>query len=534
MFLGMSGERRQCDTPLDKLVEQATFDLGRRMPKPQFHATCISLVQMAHESLFGVAASELLRSELDSAAQLVSQSILLETNEAARIRLLDSLITAGAPPSFWIEFTHTMARGGMSDAMMFRRVVGKISPSIMRPIIASLINKTTTSAGRYTVLTSSLASRRSFSVEWLESCWGDKDPLVSIVALQLLGLRKEKPDRVEGLLLTKSKLPLRLARMRTLIDVALPDEAVAAHCRRRLKSSRTHFQELMLLPELIKQTGAADWTLMDALRLVHHKKWAVQAKGLELLSHCRQRKAVRELIPFASHSRLLLSHAARLSLRSLTGKQLGEDPKAWEDWLDSQPREWTPRSKEKTAETPCEYGTSFYGMRIQSNRVIFVCDTSGSMSGGRIESLKEQIAVALKGLRADAAFNLIFFSSIVHAHFSSLVRAHKTTIKRAVGTTRKRQAHGGTNLYGGLIRAIKTHDVDTIILLSDGAPSAGKIVSTTNILKAVQQANIRKGIHIHTIYLAGPFAMAPGSNTCSRFLQDLAQQNSGTFKMITD
>ena len=97
----------------------------------------------------------------------------------------------------------------------------------------------------------------------------------------------------------------------------------------------------------------------------------------------------------------------------------------------------------------------------------------------------------------------------------------------------RKQANGGTDLYGGVMRALKINNVDTIVLLSDGMPSAGKVTDPTQILSMIQQLNTYKGIRIHTIYLSGSSSARSTLGGAARFLKALADQNNGSFSLIT-
>ena len=78
---------------------------------------------------------------------------------------------------------------------------------------------------------------------------------------------------------------------------------------------------------------------------------------------------------------------------------------------------------------------------------------------------------------------------------------------------------GGTNLYDGLELALLMEDVDTIFVLSDGAPGAGKYTTTKDILAAVERLNQTRRVLIHSI--------AVGMN--SELLRKLAQENGGQY-----
>ncbi len=62
-------------------------------------------------------------------------------------------------------------------------------------------------------------------------------------------------------------------------------------------------------------------------------------------------------------------------------------------------------------------------------------------------------------------------------------------------------------------------DVDTIFLLSDGAPGTGKYVATDDILRAVRRENQTRRIAIHCVSVGMD----------SQLLRKLAEQNGGRY-----
>jgi hypothetical protein len=64
-------------------------------------------------------------------------------------------------------------------------------------------------------------------------------------------------------------------------------------------------------------------------------------------------------------------------------------------------------------------------------------------------------------------------------------------------------ALGGTNLYDAVKRAFNDPDVDTIVVLSDGEPTAGAVTDPSAIREDVARWNKNRGIVIHTIAVGG-------------------------------
>jgi uncharacterized protein with von Willebrand factor type A (vWA) domain len=168
---------------------------------------------------------------------------------------------------------------------------------------------------------------------------------------------------------------------------------------------------------------------------------------------------------------------------------------------------------------------SYFNIPLVSNRVIFVLDVSGSMSspmggragrgggtgtprGGRaatqrtrLEEAKVQLKRVINALPEAARFNLIYFDTPVNTFLARMALARKGIKQRAIRSVQALQPRGGTNIHDALWEAFQDPGVDTIYLLSDGAPSAGKITDPDGIAREVARWNQSRRIRIHTISL---------------------------------
>ena len=81
---------------------------------------------------------------------------------------------------------------------------------------------------------------------------------------------------------------------------------------------------------------------------------------------------------------------------------------------------------------------------------------------------------------------------------------------------------GSTNIFDTLERAFADQDVDTIYLLTDGDPSAGRIKDVEGIAEEVRRWNRTRQIVIHCI----------GIGTDSPLLKRLAAENGGSYKFV--
>jgi len=77
--------------------------------------------------------------------------------------------------------------------------------------------------------------------------------------------------------------------------------------------------------------------------------------------------------------------------------------------------------------------------------------------------------------------------------------------KKAQGYIDGLGANGGTNLYDALALAFEDPLVDTIIVLSDGQPSAGTVIDPVLIREDVKRWNTVRKIKIHTVSIGTDF-----------------------------
>ena len=81
---------------------------------------------------------------------------------------------------------------------------------------------------------------------------------------------------------------------------------------------------------------------------------------------------------------------------------------------------------------------------------------------------------------------------------------------------------GGTNIHDALELAFEDERVDTIYLLSDGAPSTGPIVQADELRDEVARWNSVRGVVIHCI--------AVGQD--HRLLKGLAEDSGGKYVRV--
>src|SRR5437588_1811821 len=109
---------------------------------------------------------------------------------------------------------------------------------------------------------------------------------------------------------------------------------------------------------------------------------------------------------------------------------------------------------------------------VTPKELVFVLDTSGSMSGFPIEKAKETMKLALDNLYPSDTFNLITFSGDEHILFSEPVPATQENLKKAQAFLESRQGSGGTEMMKAIKASMDPSDAQghlrIVCFMTDG------------------------------------------------------------------
>lgn len=156
-----------------------------------------------------------------------------------------------------------------------------------------------------------------------------------------------------------------------------------------------------------------------------------------------------------------------------------------------------------------------------SREVIFIIDTSGSMSGASIEQAREALLTGLKTLLPTDRFNLIQFNSTHDCLFDAPVAATADNIAVARRYVEGLRADGGTEMLPALTAAFamphSPEHLRQVLFITDGA------VSNEAELMHV----IRQGLGDARLFTVGI-----GSAPNGYFMRTAAQMGRGTFTFI--
>src|SRR5688572_4229326 len=158
---------------------------------------------------------------------------------------------------------------------------------------------------------------------------------------------------------------------------------------------------------------------------------------------------------------------------------------------------------------------------VMPKELVFVLDTSGSMSGFPIEKAKESMKLAMEGLYPHDTFNLITFAGDEHILFDQPVPATKENLRKAQGFLESREGHGGTEMMKAIRAALDPSDAQghmrIVCFMTDGY-----VGNDMEIISEVQKhANARV------------FAFGIG-NSVNRFLLDkMAEHGRGEVEYVS-
>ncbi len=158
---------------------------------------------------------------------------------------------------------------------------------------------------------------------------------------------------------------------------------------------------------------------------------------------------------------------------------------------------------------------------VQPKSIVFVLDTSGSMSGEKIRQAKGALRYCVNSLQPEDQFAIVTFSTEPRAFRQDLLPATKENIKAALEFIEGIQARGGTAINDALAMALKTIEgakgLPMVVFLTDGLPTIGE-TNTEAILKNAASANKQK---------ARIFAFGVGYDVNTKLLDRLAEDNHG-------
>jgi Mg-chelatase subunit ChlD len=233
--------------------------------------------------------------------------------------------------------------------------------------------------------------------------------------------------------------------------------------------------------------------------------------------------------------RLRIEADLAAELRRRSGRNIGPHPERWATW-------WRSRVAGAGEETPVPASPAtaagFFGLRPETDRVVFVLDRSGSMEApfgagdrSRYEEAVEQLCALLEALGPQARFRVILFSSGLRISGARLEAATAAQIASTRAWMLYRGPDGGTELEPAVREAMRLDargrpdlealEADTVVVLCDGETAEGP----GWVRALLEGPNQEAALRFHCVQIGG------GSDGT---LEALAAGSAGSYLVVPD
>lgn len=379
----------------------------------------------------------------------------------------------------------------------------------------------------------------------VRKCLKDKDVTVRRAAAQALGARRDR-DSVEPLraLLAKPKTP---QDVRIAIEAINEIEGPMSAWLKELAGYTTHEDRDVRNAAVAVLGNARDKRRLGPLMTaLEHQDWSTRFLAIDAIARLRQASSVGKLVERMGKETGRLKKSLAEALWQLTGQPFEEDEDRWAGWWQAAKKDFKVATEKEIdkAEKARErrrltqrtvVKAKFFGIKVESHRVIFILDVSGSMleamygrefdgrPAARIDIAKQELSQAVENLDAGALFNIYTFSSgVARWQQEGIGVNNEQSRKEALTWIERLGASGGTNLYDSVREAFNDKDVDTIFILSDGEPTVGDVIDPFRIREDVATWNKHRKIKINTIAIGGNLEV----------LEWLAQDAGGRYRQM--
>jgi hypothetical protein len=306
-------------------------------------------------------------------------------------------------------------------------------------------------------------------------------------------------------------IPARLVRRHfaaVTLEAGSPEEAsLTAYVREALVSEnwRRSSQAMSLVAALQDQAA-----------------FPVLIEGLEIWNKRRAR----------GEGRLRVDGDITRELRQRSGRSIGPYADRWAAW-------WKSRQSSNGAQPPdpAQVTTAnFFGMRLVTDRVVFVIDRSGSMDGdfltgprSRYEEATEQLLALLSSLGPKARARVILFSDDTRTWGREPREATPVNLAQLRIWMEANGPGGGTNLQPAVYEAVRADargmpdlellEEDTVVVLCDGETAEGP----GWVAPFLAGPNEEAGLVFHCVQIG-----SAGDGT----LEELAVETGGDFVLV--
>lgn len=287
-------------------------------------------------------------------------------------------------------------------------------------------------------------------------------------------------------------------------------------------------------PEPVVKATAIEGMLDErAAAYLVQPQWQVRLAALQALR--RSKGAAGAVIRAMQRPDGRFRKAAAKTLEELTRTELPPDAGLWRDWWEANQEDFLSGTYVASAPRWPEGArpTVFYDVALDSTRVCFLIDRSRSMrEDGRLVAAKQELKRLLEVLPDGACVNVMFFGGSQTTLWKG-ARPLDAEARRDAAVFIDRTGYENcTDLYGALGKALqftgaldsgrlREDGIDTIVVLSDGKATWGKIVDDELLAATVSRKARYLRPVIHGISLGRE----------SKALRLLAEKTGGEYRV---
>ena len=267
-----------------------------------------------------------------------------------------------------------------------------------------------------------------------------------------------------------------------------------------------------------------------------NKSFGMRRAVVDAVAQYPERRAVAFLIDTLERHDGQLRYTAARHLKRITGENFGGFAGDWKVWWSRNASRFQPAAPAESGGTADdipwpEAVPKFFGQSVYGMRVLFVIDRSGSMLSTadgvtRIEVVQEELEQVIDSLTDGACFNIVAYEEDRRWWGSKLVEVDDAARSDAVRFVYSLLPQNKTAMYDALEEALR-HDenIEQIVLLSDGKPTAGKVIHPQMIVELIsaQNAFTQTSINVVGIDTHGEERI---------FLERLTGRNFGELRVI--
>jgi HEAT repeat protein len=444
------------------------------------------------------------------------------------------VIEALADPKGEVADTAELALAGLQGEKALRALLEEGGLRAKEPLVRV---RAAEALGRLTTVPEDKAFGRA-----LERALADEDPEVRRMAawscerLARAG-RLDERTRVsvaEGLARRVHLEKDELASVRALAALGVLDPEAARGplaAARRQRSALLRGGAAVLAPRVLPAAEA----LATLASLAADDEPSVRRAAIEALAELGTREALARLVErlgTESEERAVLRLVEHL--QRLSGLKHRRDPRPWNDWLRALPSDWkgVPSRAPEPLDPASQTRTQLAGLPIVSRRVTILIDLSGSIwnvrpdGRTRKEIVDEKLREALEALTPDTRFNLIPYTGTPIPWKPGLTSATPAKVREAAGWFEALRENGSGNFWDAAMLALADPEVDTLIVLFDGAPTGGTRHRLELIAPLFLERNLARRVALDLV-------LVDASKKLQRLWGELAQGTGGRMVAVS-